>query len=157
MLKKIAAVAVAAGSVAGVRRLLRSGTPSGRRVRAVRDRSGIWVRRLANQSQRARYRLSGAHPALDVDDKTLADRIRSTIGPLEKRLGVPRVHVMVESRKAVLHGEVRSLSDVQALESAVSAVSGVDQVESRLHVGLLPGEDRASAHATNAGAVGTPS
>lgn len=142
MLRKIAGAAIAAGGALGVRRLLRPGTPSGRAVRAGWARSSVWMRRTASQSQGALYRLRGGHPAGDVDDKTLADRIRSTIGPIEKRLAVPRVHVMVHNRTALLHGDVRSASDVEVLEEAVSRVWGVDQVESHLHVGLLPGEDR---------------
>ena len=46
------------------------------------------------------YRLAGRKPDPDVSDDILADRIRSTIGPLEKRLGVPRLHVMVEDHVA---------------------------------------------------------
>jgi hypothetical protein len=145
MVRKIATVAIAAGGALGVRRLVRPGTPGGRRVRSARARTTAWLRRLASQSQGVRYRLSGGHPARDVDDKTLADRIRSSIGPIEKRLGVPRVHVMVENRTALLHGEVRSPADVQTLEHAVSRVWGVDAVESHLRVGLLPGADRKPA------------
>lgn len=157
MLKKVATVAIAAGGALGARRLFRPGTPGGRRVRAARARTAAWLRRLANQSQRARYRLSGGHPAGDVDDKTLADRIRSTIGPIEKRLALPRVHVMVENRTARLDGEVRAPSDIEALERAVSRVWGVDRVESHLRVGLLPGEDRTPSGAGTPGQVRAPS
>jgi hypothetical protein len=157
MLRKIATVAIAASGALGVRRLLRSDTPAGRRIRSARDRTAVWLRRIAGQSHGARYRLSGGHPAGDVDDKTLADRIRSTIGPIEKQLGLPRVHVMVENRTALLHGEVRSLSDVQALEQAVSGVWGVDAVDSHLRVGLLPGEDRAPSGTPDLGQVHAPS
>jgi hypothetical protein len=145
MLKKIATAAVARGRALDVRRLLRPGAPGSRRVRTARTRTAAWLRRLASQSKGSRYRLTRGHPAGDVDSKTLADRIRSTIGPIEKRLGLPRVHVMVENHTALLHGEVRTQSDVQVLEQAVSSVWGVDGVESHLRVGLLPGEDRAPA------------
>ena len=91
-----------------------------------------------------RYRLAGRHPDLDVADDVLADRVRSELGPLEKRLDLPHVHVMVEDHVALLHGEVATLHDAEKLERAVEAVPGVAGVESHLHVGLLRGDTRPS-------------
>src|SRR5581483_3234577 len=86
----------------------------------------------------------GEHPDPDVIDTVLADRIRSSIGPLEKRLDIPHVHVMVEDHVALLHGEVGDAVDAEEIERAVAAVSGVRSVESYLHVGLGRGNTRPS-------------
>jgi uncharacterized protein (DUF2267 family) len=75
-----------------------------------------------------------------VSDDILADRIRSAIGPREKRLDMPRVHIMVEDHVAILHGEVPSGHDAHTIENAVMRVSGVTGIESHLHVGLAPGD-----------------
>jgi uncharacterized protein (DUF2267 family) len=90
------------------------------------------------------YRLRGRRPDPDVSDDVLADRIRSSIGGLEARLDVPRVHVTVYDGTAALHGEVGTATDAAEIEHAVAAVSGVVGVESFLHVGLLPGDTRPS-------------
>jgi uncharacterized protein (DUF2267 family) len=87
----------------------------------------------------------GRHPDSEVIDNVLADRIRSSIGALEKRLDLPRIHVMVDDHVALLHGEVTSDADVDELMEAVAAVSGVLEVESYLHVGLTGGDNRPSA------------
>jgi uncharacterized protein (DUF2267 family) len=91
------------------------------------------------------YRLRGRHPDPEVAGNTLADRIRSTLGPLEKRLDVPHIHVMAEDHVALLHGEVTTDDGAHELEAAVAAISGVRGVESYLHVGLGPGDTRPSA------------
>src|SRR5690606_6673259 len=103
------------------------------------------ARYVRGRLQGVRYRLSGRHPDPDVPDTVLADRIRSTLGPLEKRLDVPRVHVMVEDHVALLHGEVGAEAEAEDIEVAVAAVPGVQGVESYLHVGLWDGSDRPSA------------
>jgi uncharacterized protein (DUF2267 family) len=90
------------------------------------------------------YRLSGRHPAVDVDDTTLADRVRSTLGPVEKALDLPRVHVLVEQRVARLDGDVARASDADRIERAVRAVSGIADVDSHLHIGLVGGDTRPS-------------
>jgi hypothetical protein len=53
----------------------------------MRYRSGQWMG--------VSYRLRGRRPDPNVSDDILADRIRSSIGGLEARLDVPRVHVTV--------------------------------------------------------------
>jgi uncharacterized protein (DUF2267 family) len=90
------------------------------------------------------YRLRTGQPDPNVDPLTLADRVRSTIGPLERVLDVPHVHVMVEGHVALLHGEVASADDAAALERAVRRVAGIRGVESRLRVGLLRSDTRPS-------------
>jgi uncharacterized protein (DUF2267 family) len=91
-----------------------------------------------------RYRMAGRTPDLAVSDDVLVDRIRSSIGGLEKRLDVPHIHVMVEDHVALLHGEVPGVADRVALEHAVLDTPGVLGIESYLHVGLLPGSTRPS-------------
>jgi hypothetical protein len=90
------------------------------------------------------YRLSGRRPDPDVDDLTLADRVRSTLGPVEKQLDLPHVHVMVEDHVVLLHGEVEWPHEAATLEEAAQRVSGVRDVESHLHTGMLPSDTRPS-------------
>jgi uncharacterized protein (DUF2267 family) len=90
------------------------------------------------------YRLRGRHPAEDVPDLVLADRIRSALGSMQRRLDLPHIHVMVHDHVAVLHGDVSTDVAREALEEAVVEVAGVRGVESFLHVGLLPGDTRPS-------------
>jgi hypothetical protein len=91
------------------------------------------------------YRLAGRHPDSDVPDDVLADRVRSSIGPLLKKLDLPHVNVMVNERVATLHGDVGRVQDGQKIEHAVMTVSGIDGVVSHLHVGLIEGDTRPSA------------
>jgi uncharacterized protein (DUF2267 family) len=90
------------------------------------------------------YRIRRHHPDEDVPDVVLADRIRSSIGPLEKRLDVPHVHVMVHDHVAKLHGDVSCRYEAERLENAVAEVCGVRGVDSFLHIGLLPSDTRPS-------------
>jgi uncharacterized protein (DUF2267 family) len=91
-----------------------------------------------------RYRLSGRHPDPSVRDRVLADRVRSMLGDLEHRLDIPRVHVQVEDHEVLLHGDVGSDEQVEAIVDATRKVPGVLGVTSHLHVGLLPGDTRPS-------------
>ena len=105
------------------------------------------VLRLARRPGRARgvlLQLVGRRPDPDVDDLTLADRIRSELGPVLKELDLPHVHVMVTGHVAQLHGDVRWPRDAAAIERAVRRVSGVRDVQSHLHRGLLPSDTRPS-------------
>lgn len=143
MRQRISSTALSAAAVLGDR-LLAPGAPVERALISSGDRVAAEMRRLADQWDGRRYRLGGRHPDPDVDDHTLADRIRSTIGPLEKRRDLPHIHVMAVDRTALLHGEVGSVADAAALEAAVARVSGVLAVESYLHVGFLPSDTRPS-------------
>jgi len=91
-----------------------------------------------------RYRLAGRHPDPTADGRVLADRVRSTLGPLEHRLDVPRVHVMADGHDVLLHGDVVSDEQAQTLIDAVRGIPGVQRVESHLHIGLFPGDTRPS-------------
>jgi hypothetical protein len=89
--------------------------------------------------------IAGRHPDLQVVDTVLADRTRSEIGGLEKRLDLPHAHVWVDDHVARLHGEVGRRAEARRLERAVRRVPGVVGVESYLHVGFDRGEARPSA------------
>ena len=143
---RIAAKRAAGGvALAGGVVLLRPGTHANKLVHHQLDSSGRKLRYLAGRLRGASYQLRGRHPDLDVIDNVLADRIRSSVGGLERRLDVPHIHVMVEDHVALLHGEVSSDADADELEQAVAAVTGVAGVESYLHVGLISGDTRPSA------------
>lgn len=115
-----------------------------RKVRRGVDVLGRRARYGVGRLEGLRYRLAGRTPDPAVSDDVLADRIRSSLGGLEKRLDVPRVHVMVEGHVALLHGEVPSVADRSTIEWAVVNTPGVRGIESYLHVGLLPGSTRPS-------------
>ncbi|HLF99303.1 MAG TPA: BON domain-containing protein [Acidimicrobiia bacterium] len=128
----------ALGAVAWSRPRLRRATrrafrASGRRLRYARGR---W--------QGLRYHLAGRHPADNVADDVLADRVRSSLGPIEKRLDMPRVHVSVFDRIAHLHGDAPSPDAHETLAAAVLRVPGIEGVHSFLHVGLLASDSRPS-------------
>jgi uncharacterized protein (DUF2267 family) len=125
--------------------VLRPGSRPNKLVRDQVDRSGRRLRYLGGRLQGVSYRMRGRHPDPDVIDSVLGDRIRSSLGGLEKRLDVPHIHVMVEDHVALLHGEVTSEAEAEELERAVAAVSGVVGVESYLHVGLIASDTRPSA------------
>src|SRR5512142_2260250 len=69
---------------------------AGRAARHLADRLARDVRYAAGSAPGMLYRLAGRRPDPNVSDDVLADRIRSNLGPLERRLDLPRVHVMVE-------------------------------------------------------------
>jgi uncharacterized protein (DUF2267 family) len=134
---------------------LRPGTTTNRAARRVLGDVASQLRHTAGRVDGLRHRLGGAGPDPDATGTVLADRIRSTIGPLEKRLDLPHVHVMVDEHLAVLHGEVGSATDADRIESAVAGVAGVHGVESYLRVGLgrgdtRPSQGRASRHPSTA-------
>jgi uncharacterized protein (DUF2267 family) len=144
--------ALAAGAI-GTIAVTAPETPVGRAARRFGNRLARDVRYAAASAPGIAYRLTGQRPDPDVDDDVLTDRIRSSLGPLEKRLDVPHIHVMVDHHVAILHGDIPSEYDAARLEHAVMRVSGVDGVESHLHVGLIPGDTRPS----NRGAISLPS
>ena len=128
----------------GIALVLRAQSQGRKTVRSMGDRFARDVRNWGGRWNGVSYRLAGRRPDPAVADDVLADRIRSTLGPLEQRLDVPRVHVMVEDRVALLHGDVGSLDEARRIEQAVKSISGVSAVESYLHTGLLRGDTRPS-------------
>lgn len=90
------------------------------------------------------YRLLGRHADPTVDDRTLADRVRSELGPVEKRLDVPRVHVQVQGHVVLLHGDVEWPHEAATIVRAARHVPGVVDVQSHLHCGLLRSDTRPS-------------
>jgi uncharacterized protein (DUF2267 family) len=144
--------ALAAGAI-GTVAVTAPDTPIGRAARRLGSRLARDVRYAAASAPGLVYRLRGQQPDPNVSDDVLADRVRSSLGPLEKHLDLPHVHVMVDERVVILHGDVPSDEDAARLERAALRVSGVEGVESHLHVGLIAGDTRPSNH----GAVSLPS
>ena len=132
-------------AVVGAVALLRRDISAHGGARHSTERCGRPLRHASGRLHGFAYRLRRRRPDPDVGDQILADRIRSSLGPLEKRLDLPHIHVMVNDHIATLHGEVGSYRDVDAIDSAVAAVSGVNGVDSYLHVGLVAGDTRPSA------------
>lgn len=141
LLRKVTRTGLA---LTGVAVILRPGRRTRTTLRSTGDRLAREARNWSGRWRGVSYRLAGRHPDPMVTNDVLADRIRSAIGPLEQRLDVPRVHVMVEDRVALLHGDVGTAREADQIEQAVQAISGVTAVESYLHVGLLRGDTRPS-------------
>ncbi len=115
--------------------------------RAARAGGSMVVRRVHGIPGRLRgldYKLRRRHPNENVSDLVLADRIRSSIGRVEKELDLPHIHVMVNDHVAMLHGEVATQHDSERLIKEIEHVAGVKGVESFLHVGLLPSDTKPS-------------
>ena len=140
----VATVGDAALGVVGVRALVGPGTHGRALLRRSGDRVARNARHLADRWHGVRYRARGRHPDPTASGAVLADRISSSLGPVEARMDLPHVHVMAEDHNALLHGDVATAEQAHQLEAAVAAVSGVEGVESYLHVGLLPGDTRPS-------------
>ncbi|HVM65089.1 MAG TPA: DUF2267 domain-containing protein [Acidimicrobiales bacterium] len=135
---------IGVAAVGGVVVWLRPGTHANRRARGQIERAARRLRYGAGRLEGLRYRLAGLGPDPGAADPVLADRVRSSLGPLEKRLDVPHIHVMVEDHVALLHGEVPSVWAAMELEGAVAAVPGIAGVDSYLHIGLTRGDTRPS-------------
>ena len=91
-----------------------------------------YLRGTVNQAKGLAYRAMRRHPSTTVDDSVLADRIRSTIGPLEKQLHSSRINVTVENGIAILHGGIESREAATQIEEAVRGVAGVLDIRSHL-------------------------
>jgi len=102
------------------------------------------VRYAQGRLDGVRYQFAGRVPAPDVPDDVLANRLRSDLGKLEKRLDIPRVQVAVDDHFVTLHGDVGSVADAEAVERWVRHGPGVRGVESYLHIGLSAGQSRPS-------------
>jgi osmotically-inducible protein OsmY len=122
-----AAVCAAVGAKIGIDKLRRSSRAEST-IADLRRRG----HHLAGQAKGVVYHTLRRHPDANVDDATLADRVRSSIGPLEKRLHVPRVHVTVEHGEVILHGEVTNDEAEAEIVKAVEGIAGVRDVRSHL-------------------------
>ena len=91
-----------------------------------------YLRRTANRAKGLAYGVTRRHPSTTVDDAVLADRIRSTIGPLEKQLHNSRINVTVENSIAILHGDIESPEAAIQIEQAVREVAGVQGLRTHL-------------------------
>jgi uncharacterized protein (DUF2267 family) len=140
-------VVQSAGLVAGAVAMIATTEPGREalhRLRVARDRLRREGRYGVARMRGTLRRLAGTTPDPNVSDDVLADRVRSTIGPVEKHLDIPHIHVMVEDHIAILHGDVTDANTAIRIEDAVMNVSGVQGVESHLHHGLIPGDTRPS-------------
>jgi osmotically-inducible protein OsmY len=140
-MSKLVRLAVLGGLVYAAKRYLDSNPDARHKVRDAGNRAQAGLRRTAGQ---VRGRAAQFDSSEDVDEVTLADRVRSQLGPLEKRLDVPRVLVTVEGTTVKLHGEVPSPEDARTLENAAREVRGVTSLESNLAIGLSSGATRPS-------------
>jgi hypothetical protein len=132
-----------------------SETDAGRRTsKKVARALTRWARFQSGRLEGFRYRLAGRHPDLAVDGTVLADRVRSTLGPVEHRLDIPRVHVMADGHDVILHGDVGSEEQLRVVLDATGAIPGVEHVRSHLRVGFVPGDTRPSAGAGRRVAAG---
>jgi uncharacterized protein (DUF2267 family) len=97
------------------------------------ERTDSRLRWLAGRGTGLAYRVSGRHPAKDVPDQVVAERVRAVLGVELKRMGVHGVHVDCIDRVVYLRGTV-DLGDAQRLEPLVAAVPGVLGVQSYLEL-----------------------
>lgn len=134
----------AAGLVTTGAVLLGATSRGRRRVRRLARRAVGKTRYLSGHARGIRYRLVHGGPSEDVSDAVLVQRIRSKLGPLEKRLDVPRLHVSSCDRNVSLHGVAATADDAQRLEDTVRAVAGVRELASHVRVGFSPGDHRPS-------------
>lgn len=79
-----------------------------------------------------------------AEDATVADRVRSGLGPVLKALDNPHVHVAVADGIVSLHGDVADRATQAAVEASVQSTAGVRGIDSHLHLGLLPSDTRPS-------------
>ena len=118
MRRGVVRAVVITGAAAGATALMRSPAVRPTTRRQLRHVTR-WARYESGRLEGLRYRLAGRHPDPDVYPTVLADRVRSVLGPLEHRLDIPRVHVMVEGHTVLLHGEVDDERQAWAVEDAV--------------------------------------
>ncbi len=127
-------------------------------VRFIREseaRARRFLRRTRRRSQQRKrfeqgrwqgflYRTGNRFPDPEVGGDRLADRVRSMLGPIEKRYDLPRIHVTAERHRIVLHGDVDTSATAAAIIAATRHISGVREVVSHLKVGFTRGETRPS-------------
>jgi len=102
------------------------------RPKSLTKNASPYLHRTVHRAKGLAYRAMRRHPSTTVDDSVLADRIRSTIGSLEKRLHNSRINVTVENGIAILHGDIESPEAALQIEEAVRGVAGVRDIRSHL-------------------------
>jgi osmotically-inducible protein OsmY len=102
------------------------------RPKSLTKNASPYLHRTVHRAKGLAYRAMRRHPSTTVDDSVLADRIRSTIGSLEKRLHNSRINVTVENGIAILHGDIESPEAATQIEEAVRGVAGVRDIRSHL-------------------------
>ena len=102
------------------------------RSKSLTKNASPYLHRTVHQAKGLAYRAMRRHPSTTVDDSVLADRIRSTIGPLEKQIHNSRINVTVENGIAILHGDIESREAATQIEEAVRDVAGVRDIRSHL-------------------------
>jgi hypothetical protein len=102
------------------------------RSKSLTKNASPYLHRTLHQAKGLAYRATRRNPSTTVDDSVLADRIRSTIGPLEKQLHNSRINVTVEKGIAILHGDIESPEAALQIEEAVRGVAGVRDISSHL-------------------------
>jgi len=149
------AAAAAVGAKVGLDKLRghESAAEPGRKAKSMVgeqvDGVGRRGRRMVGRAKGLTYRTLRRHPDPDVDDATLADRIRSSLGPLEKQLKVPRIHVTVEHGVAILHGDITDTDTADQIVHATEAIAGVRGVRSHLGPSAGPQPDTAKPGAAD--------
>ena len=120
----VATSAIAATTVVALRPKTRSAARRLRRDAARR------ARHLRGAGVGAWYRVSGHRPDPNVSDDILVQRVRSALGPIEKELDLPRIHVLVEDGLVILHGEVAALR--RRLAARAHGLAGVGCAQRRV-------------------------
>lgn len=144
MRKRIGQATASAGFVALAVLALSRTTRARRAARVGRSMVERRVHGIPGRLRGLHYKLRRRHPDEHVSDLVLADRVRSSIGRVEKELDLPHIHVMVNDHVAMLHGEVATRHDAERLVKEIEHVTGVKGVKSFLHVGLLPSDTKPS-------------
>lgn len=132
------------GALLGVQAFFGPETKGRKVLRRRADELARELRNWSNRLEGVSHHLSGRQADPNVPDNVLADRIRSSLGRLEADLDLPHVHVMVQDRIALLHGDVARRQDATRIEEATASIPGIDGVESFLHIGLIAGDTRPS-------------
>lgn len=143
-MKRIVRTLIGVGVATGGAVALRPGTKAHRTIRHGVELVSRRARYEGGRLTGVRYRLRHGHPDAAAGDDVVADRVRSALGTLTKRLDVPHVHVMVEDGVVLLHGVVDTAAQAVEIEQAALEVFGVTGVESYLHIGLSLGDTRPS-------------
>lgn len=113
-------------------------------VDRVQRRAAARLKDLSHRFEGMAYRVADRQPDPHVSDGVITQRVRSQLGPVERRLDVPRLHVTVHDHIAELRGVVGTERQAETLIEAVRDVAGVHGVLSFLHIGYGPGDTKPS-------------